>query len=167
MLIFITSLVCPYQFSVGLDKYYLVDAGYTNLPGYLGPCRGQRHHKDDFNRVNTEFHSKMDLFNHKHSSLRNVVERCFGVLKARFPILKAMPEYHPVHETSIVIACCVVQNWVLIQRGRDEFFEQIGEEVGHGNMEEGYSHIYMSSEAMATTRDEIAGAMWEAYANAN
>ncbi|KAH7857404.1 hypothetical protein Vadar_012318 [Vaccinium darrowii] len=58
-------------------------------------------------------------------------------------------------------------NWVLIQRGRDEFFEQIGEEVGHGSMEEGYSHIYMSSEAMATTRDEIAGAMWEAYANGN
>ncbi|XP_058197837.1 uncharacterized protein LOC131313503 isoform X3 [Rhododendron vialii] len=143
------------------NKYYLVDAGYTNMLGYLAPY----HQKDDLNGVTTAYHSSTDLFNHKHSSLRNVIERCFGVLKARFRILKAMPKYKTACQPKIVVACCVVHNWVLMQQGRDEFFKQIEEEVGYRKFLD--MHIDMTCEAMASTRNEIASAMWEAYVNWN
>ncbi|CAL5383302.1 unnamed protein product [Camellia sinensis] len=32
------------------DKYYLVDAGYTHMPGYVAPYRGQKYHLQEFNR---------------------------------------------------------------------------------------------------------------------
>ncbi|KAH7846085.1 hypothetical protein Vadar_009552 [Vaccinium darrowii] len=66
-----------------INKYYVVDAGYTNMLGYLAPYRGRRYHKDEFNGTNTVFCTPMELFNYKHSSLRNVIEWCFGVLKGR------------------------------------------------------------------------------------
>lgn len=131
------------------------------MPGYLAPY----HQKDDLNGVTTAYHSAKDLFNHKHSSLRYAIETCFGVLKARFRILKAMPKYKTARQPKIVVACCVVHNWVLMQQGRDEFFEQIEEEVGYRKFLG--TSIDMSCEAMANTRNEIAGAMWEAHANWN
>lgn len=141
------------------------------MPWCLAPYHGQHRQKDNLNVVTKAYPSPMDLFNHKHSSLRNVTERCFGALKARFRILKAMPKYNPVCQPMIVVACCAVHNLILRQGGRDEFFKQIEEEIGHGN---GHNHVNMSidmsCEAMANTRKEIADAMWEhweAYANGN
>ncbi|GMP97486.1 hypothetical protein CsSME_00045720 [Camellia sinensis var. sinensis] len=45
-----------------------------------------------FNRQR-RYHGPKELFNHRHSSLRNVIERTFGVLKQRFPLLRHMPRY--------------------------------------------------------------------------
>ncbi|GAV63127.1 LOW QUALITY PROTEIN: DDE_4 domain-containing protein, partial [Cephalotus follicularis] len=53
-----------------------------------------------------------ELFNYRHSSIRNVIERYFGLLKARFPILKLMPCYKPVKQHIMVVACCVVYNFI-------------------------------------------------------
>ncbi|KAH1066687.1 hypothetical protein J1N35_031674 [Gossypium stocksii] len=36
-------------------KYYLVDFGYPQMKGYLGPYRGQRYHLPDFHRDFTEY----------------------------------------------------------------------------------------------------------------
>ncbi|XP_019433068.1 PREDICTED: uncharacterized protein LOC109339964 [Lupinus angustifolius] len=74
------------------DQFYLVDSGFPNMSGYLAPFRKTRYHLRDF-RDGGRPRGKQELFNHRHSSLRNVIERCFGVLKARFPILKMMPNY--------------------------------------------------------------------------
>ncbi|KAI8007213.1 Protein C2-DOMAIN ABA-RELATED 1, partial [Camellia lanceoleosa] len=45
-----------------------------------------------FNR-RRRYHGPQELFNHRHSSLRNVIERTFGVLKQRFPLLRHMSRY--------------------------------------------------------------------------
>lgn len=63
-----------------INKYYVVDAGYTNMPGYLAPYRGERYHLNQYNGPNGVYNSPRELFNHRHS-LRNVIERTFGVLK--------------------------------------------------------------------------------------
>ncbi|KAL5730803.1 hypothetical protein ACHQM5_003594 [Ranunculus cassubicifolius] len=91
-------------------KYYVVDAGYPNRTGFLAPYRGVRYHLQDYrhNRAQT----RKELFNHRHSSLRNVIERCFGVLKARFPILKLMPSYPYPTQVYIVVACMTIHNFV-------------------------------------------------------
>jgi hypothetical protein len=58
-----------------------VDAGYSIHEGYLPPYRNQRHHLEDFNQTRVE--SVQEKFNFHHSSLRNVIERAFGLLKSR------------------------------------------------------------------------------------
>ncbi|KAL7221463.1 hypothetical protein ACSBR1_023426 [Camellia fascicularis] len=80
---------CIHYLHVG--KYYLVDIGFTNMPGFLVPFRSQRYHLQEFH--GRHYSGPKELFNHRHSSLCNVIERTFGVLKKRFPILRSMPNY--------------------------------------------------------------------------
>jgi len=61
-----------------------------------------------------------ELFNHRHSSLRNVIERTFGVLKKRFPIIarETEPHYFVDTMTDIVLTCCILitffTKWVMM-----------------------------------------------------
>ncbi|CAL5405273.1 unnamed protein product [Camellia sinensis] len=104
------------------NKYYLVDAGYTHMPGYVAPYRGQKYHLQEFNR-RRRYHGPQELFNHRHSSLKNVIERTFGVLKQRFSLLRHMPRYDMVRQGPIVMACCVLYNWIRTVQEQDEFFD--------------------------------------------
>ncbi|KAK9289308.1 hypothetical protein L1049_007463 [Liquidambar formosana] len=60
--------------------YYLVDAGYPNGEGFLAPYRGQRYHLNNW-KTDHQPTTSQEFFNMKHSSARNVIERCFGLLK--------------------------------------------------------------------------------------
>nr|GEW25490.1 hypothetical protein [Tanacetum cinerariifolium] len=62
--------------------YYLVDAGYCNAPGFLAPFRGQRYHLNEFHGHRPQ--TAEEFFNMKHSKARNVIERCFGLLKGKY-----------------------------------------------------------------------------------
>ncbi|KAI3922740.1 hypothetical protein MKW98_006871 [Papaver atlanticum] len=106
-------------------KYYVVDSGYSNMLGYFAPYRGERYHLNDYqgNRVPS---SARENFNHAHSSLRNVIERCFGVLKARFPILKMMPSYSLRKQRNIGIASCVIHNFIRKHAITDDLFIEYG-----------------------------------------
>ena len=72
----------------------MVDGGYTNGMGFLSPFRGQRYHLSDFWDGHQPTTSE-ELFNMKHSSARNVIERCFGLLKKRWAILRS-PTFYDV-----------------------------------------------------------------------
>jgi hypothetical protein len=61
-------------------KYYVVDTGYPNRPGYLAPYKGERYHMPEWHR-GMEPNTPKEKFNRKHSSIRNVIERSFGLLK--------------------------------------------------------------------------------------
>jgi hypothetical protein len=54
----------------------------------------------------------MELFNYRHSSLRSVVERTFGILKKRFKILKCMGPFSMRYQRYFVIACCTIHNFI-------------------------------------------------------
>ncbi|KAI3718853.1 hypothetical protein L6452_19738 [Arctium lappa] len=73
------------------NKYYLCDAAYPNTRGFFTPYRNTRYWLADFRRRRAV--TKEEKFNHAHAQLRNVIERAYGVLKARFPILKQMACY--------------------------------------------------------------------------
>ncbi|XP_062074948.1 protein ALP1-like [Humulus lupulus] len=105
-------------------KYYVVDSGYPNMPGFLAPYRGERYHLRRFRGRGNHPRAAMELFNYRHSSLRNVIERCFGLLKVRFPILKSMPPYLLGKQRRIPIACCAIHNWIRMHSINDEMFEQ-------------------------------------------
>ncbi|KAH7858729.1 hypothetical protein Vadar_027258 [Vaccinium darrowii] len=151
------------------DKFYLVDAGYPNTIGFLAPYRGQRYHKDDFDGPNTVYESAMDLFNHRNAMLRNDIEKCFGVLKDRFKILKGIPNFDEIRHPLIVTACCVIHNWVIMQRGWNDQFEEMVENGGNPpqfpaiplDMSRG------ATDGMGNVRDGIAASMWKDYVNSH
>lgn len=76
--IIILELVSLSIFFVG--KYYRVDSGYPQQPGYMAPYRGQQYHIPDFQRGERPRGIK-EVFNHAHSSLKCTIERTFRVLK--------------------------------------------------------------------------------------
>lgn len=104
------------------DKYYLCDAAYRHTRGFMAPYRNVRYWLGDFRR-NRAMTSK-EKFNHAHAKLRNVIERVFGVLKARFPILKRMPSFPLIKQRDITIVCFAIHNFIRKEGLSDEFFSQ-------------------------------------------
>ncbi|KAF3778555.1 hypothetical protein EJ110_NYTH43267 [Nymphaea thermarum] len=112
-------------FIIPTGKYYLGDGGYPNIRGLLTPYRGHRYNLSEFNALGARrVTSKEELFNHRHSSLRTTtVERVFGRLKGRFPILKAQVSY-PYHtQVGIVLATCVLHNFIIDYNPNAEQFD--------------------------------------------
>ncbi|XP_026451863.1 uncharacterized protein LOC113352233 [Papaver somniferum] len=152
-------------------KYYVVDSAYTNMPRFLTPYRGERYHLRDFRGRSRQANGPMELFNHRHSSLRNVIERCFGVWKSRFPILKCMPNYPLRRQRLIPVACCTLHNFIRLNSRNDELFRQFmaedllmaDEESSSTGQESTAIDIDVSAaniELMNNVRDDIAGTMW-------
>ncbi|KAK3198700.1 hypothetical protein Dsin_022115 [Dipteronia sinensis] len=77
------------------NQFPFPNEGYSNMSGFLAPYRGERYHLRDYRGSTRAPRGPTELFTYIHSSLRNVIERYFSVLKARFPILKLMPNYLP------------------------------------------------------------------------
>ena len=65
--------------------YYLCDVGYPNTEGFLGPCRGQRYNLTKWWEGNPP-KSPREIFNMRHFSARNVIEKAFRMLKGRWAI---------------------------------------------------------------------------------
>ncbi|KAF7146246.1 hypothetical protein RHSIM_Rhsim04G0049300 [Rhododendron simsii] len=105
-------------------KYYVVDSGYQNMPGFLTPYKGERYHLSLFRGRRRLPTKEEEWFNYHHSSLRNVIERYFGALKARFPILKQMPKGFSVRtQKYLPTACCTVHNFIRMHDKNDAVFK--------------------------------------------
>jgi hypothetical protein len=102
-----------------------------------------------------------ELFNLRHSSLRNIIERAFGVIKKRFPILVCMSSYDFKTQCQLVHCCFMLHNFIRrIQKDEDEFDVWIQEDVV-GNVD-----IPMNDRddiQLNNWRDNIAEAMWVQY----
>ena len=106
-------------------KYYLVDSGYPNRTGYLAPFKGSAYHLPEFRlRRHRPPEGKYELFNFSHSSLRNVVERAFGVLKQKWRILKGVPSFSPRTQKHIIIACMALHNFIRDSKLSDKVFDK-------------------------------------------
>ena len=77
----------------------------------MTPYRNVRYWLSDFQNGRHP-NTKEERFNKAHAILRNVIERAFGVLKARFPILKQMAAYPFPTQRNIVIACVAIHNYL-------------------------------------------------------
>ena len=73
-------MMCHFKFVLlkFTGKYYLVDAGYQQVEGYLGPYKKTRYHLLEFQHGGRPRRHK-ETFNRWHSSLRCCIERKFGV----------------------------------------------------------------------------------------
>ncbi|KAK9289613.1 hypothetical protein L1049_007770 [Liquidambar formosana] len=128
--IFVSAVTNPeYKFPKPPEgKCYVVDFGFTNVHGFLSPYRGERYHLQEYRGRCHQPTNAKELFNYRHSSLRNVIERCFEVLKKRFPILKMMPSYSLKKQTRIVIAACAIHNFIRMEAQQDILFDEYDNE---------------------------------------
>jgi Plant transposon protein. len=65
-----------------------------------------------------------ELFNLRHSSLRNAIERIFGILKNRFKILTQQLEFPFPVQVKLVKALCCLHNIIRLIGGDDVFDEE-------------------------------------------
>ncbi|KAK3018390.1 hypothetical protein RJ639_003845, partial [Escallonia herrerae] len=151
-------------------RYYLVDMGYSNTEGFIAPYPGVRCHLHEYRGANLLPRNAEELFNHRHSSLRQAIQTSFDVLKARFPILKLAPQYAFHTQRDIVIAACVIHNLIRREERNDWLFAGIGggtiEDLP--DLEDSHELQLASSvqEQIASSfRDSVAAAMWDDFIN--
>jgi hypothetical protein len=93
-------------------KFYLADAGFALSKQLLIPYRGVRYHLQEWRRGDAGPKNREELFNLRHSSLRNVIERIFGILKHQFRILVIPAEYDMSVQARIPPALCAIHNFI-------------------------------------------------------
>ena len=141
--------------------------GYILRNRLITLYRGLWYHLKEYSALAPQ--NPEELFNHRHASLRNVIERSFGVLKKRFPIISGATEPHfsVGTTTEIVLACCILHNFLMGVDPDEELIAEVDEELLSQNTELGefYSRQTNDEEAKkgAALRNEIAQRMWQNY----
>lgn len=110
-----------------IGHYYIIDIGYPNILGFLAPYRCEPYYRNGF-QSHGPITGIYKLFNYRHFSLCNVVERCFDILKARFHILREIPNYLLRHQKLISLACCTLHNFIRNENKLDRLFTLYGRE---------------------------------------
>ena len=103
-----------------------MDSGYPNKKGFLVPYRNTKYYLLEFQAIKAR--GLDEVFNNMHSSLCNVIERSFGILKKRFHILQRMPPYESKTQITILVATMVVYNFIIEQRMQYYFLTTCGNE---------------------------------------
>ena len=93
------------------------------MKGYLSPCKGERYHIPDF-RDGSQAEGMHEVFNHAHSSLRNVIEITIGVWKKRGHILCDMRPFSLVKQQKIIVATTILHNFIPMCGVEDEEFNK-------------------------------------------
>jgi len=148
-----------------LNKYYLADAGYSNSAITMVPYRGVRYHLREVQEVSLRPQTPQELFNLRHSVLRNVVERTFGIFKGRFQILLTAPPFSMETQVKLIYALAALHNFLTSTGGDDgEEPVEVDERDGgplFGNRPTEKDASGMT--AMAQRREAITEEMWVAY----
>lgn len=156
-------------------KYFLVDAGYTNGPGFLAPYRGTRYHLNEW--IGNTPQNYKELFNLRHASARNVIERSFGILKKRWSILRTPSFFDIKTQIRMINACFVLHNFIRYEQQYDpilevqdlELLSVVDEELTNQHGETITSNVanevttIQVSEAWTTFRDTLAMDMFVEY----
>ncbi|TYK22856.1 putative nuclease HARBI1 [Cucumis melo var. makuwa] len=155
----------PNGLKVPKGYYYLVDAGYPNAEGFLTPYRGQRYHLQEWCGAENAPSTSKELFNMKHSSARNVIERAFVVLKGRWVILQGK-SYYPVEvHCCTLFACCFLHNLINKEMTTFNIQDDIDEvDSTHVTSTADDIHYIEVSNEWARWRDDLAEEMfsdWE------
>jgi len=155
--------------NIPAGRYMLGDAGFANCEACLTPYRNVRYHLQEWSRGNKAPQTSEELFNLRHSSLRNAIERIFGVMKARYKILTYPRPFAMQAQVRVIAALCVLHNILTYINGEEEDLQMQFESADEHNQdaEEDQARAYNISrteyEAASAKRDAIARAMWDDY----
>jgi len=154
------------------DKFYLADAGFGLSKFFLTPYRGVRYHLKEFGEGTNKPLNKEELFNLRHAQLRNIIERAFGVIKKRFPLLVNMKSYDFDFQCELVLCCFMLHNFIRTHEAfesdddsdsddDDDDDEEVEEEFAQYR-QPGTSERQRYNEAREW-RDNMATEMWTSY----
>ncbi|KAJ9702946.1 hypothetical protein PVL29_004619 [Vitis rotundifolia] len=138
--------------------------------GFMTPYRNMCYWLSDF-RSGGKAVEKEEIFNQCHARLRNVIERAFGVVKARFPILKRMTPYSFTTQIKIVLACFSIHNFLRQISVADILFFEYDNEVelesdnANQNQNSTKSSLFATfdQEFMQQFRDQIANELFQVF----
>lgn len=153
-------------------KYFLVDCGFPNRLQFLAPFRGVRYHLQDFHGQGRHPENEKELFNLRHASLRNTMERLFGIFKSRFTIFKTAPPFSLQTQAELVLACAGLHNFLRKECRSDEFPIEADSATSSTNQEEDFEPLIHETQeqqrenANAWT-NELANEMWMNVENMN
>lgn len=162
----LTDAVANHGFSVPGNKYYLGDAGYSNSEHIVIPYRGVQYHLKEQSLAGQKPENAKELFNLRHASLRNAVERIFGVDKRRFKILTFAPEYSFQTQIRLVFALAGLHNFIKDHLcGELDYFEEEGAITHQDTIADSSSlrNSLTTSTVMNEKRDRIGNEMWVDY----
>ena len=137
-----------------------------NRSRLIAPYRGVRYYLGEYSVRPPE--NVKELFNLQHVSLRNAIERAFGVLKKRFPIIASTiePSYCVDTQNEIILACCILHNYLMGVDLDERLITEVDEEVLHFHRERVAPTPREDDEDARQgdiIRDSIALAMWQNY----
>ncbi|XP_045800963.1 uncharacterized protein LOC123894894 [Trifolium pratense] len=129
----------------------IVDAGFMLTSGLITPYRGVRYHLKEYSAKNPPQNYK-ELFNLRHASLRNAIERAFGVLKKRFEIISnsTEPNYGVKAQKLIIFACCILHNYLMSADPDEDLIAEVDAELANQNLSQ------ENHQASTSDRDEVA-----------
>jgi hypothetical protein len=124
--------------------------------GFLAPYKGQRYHISEW-----EHHQPVgskEVFNQAHSSLWNVIERSFGVLKMKWRILLHLPSYPVQKQSKIIVACMALHNFIRDHDLDDSIFQLDVQDDSDPTSQPSYDEGTVSGDEtdMRVLRDAIA-----------
>jgi DDE superfamily endonuclease len=135
-------------------------------PSFLTPYCGTRYHLKEYSNHPPE--NAHELFNLRHSSFRNSVERAIGVLKKCFPIIASCTEAH--YDVDIVsnmfITCCILHNFLMGVDPDEALIAKVDNELMHSEIESKSVQFSSRNEECRCgerMRDIIAHRMWHDY----
>jgi hypothetical protein len=137
--------IINYIYNICVRNYYLVDSGYHNKKGFLSPYKGEKYHLPNI-RQGPGPSGKKEVFNHLHSSLCNIIERIFGVLKEKWRILKHLTSYPMEKQLKIILVCMVLHNFIRDSHKNDDLFDICHEDedfiLSHKDATSSHSQLY-------------------------
>ena len=102
-----------------VGKFYVVDSGFSNQPGYLAPYKGTKYHFQEYNQGPPPRGKKQTFIS---------IECSFGVLKNKWRMLLHMPSYPPPKQSKIISACMAIHNYIRESKLEDRDFEECDED---------------------------------------
>lgn len=142
-----------------------MDSGYPNRPGYLAPYKGTKYHLPEF-RQGPRPSGKKEVFNFVHSSLRNVIERSFGVLKMKWRILLDVPSYPMRKQSQIILACMALHNFIRESAMADADFDMCDRDENYMPISTACSSQQSGANSQLADEDEDMNVFRDNLANA-
>ncbi|KAI5334947.1 hypothetical protein L3X38_025080 [Prunus dulcis] len=137
---------------------------------FQGATEGSvRYHLQDFAGQGRDPENATELFNLRHASLRNVIERIFGIFKSRFTIFKSAPPFPYRTQAEVVLACAGLHNFLRRECRSDEFPIELENESSSssplpGNEGDNVEQVFETQEQQRENANEwrvgIASDMW-------
>lgn len=172
---------------IPFGKYYLADAGFPGCDSLLVPYHEVRYHLREWGQARLRYVSSglfiiiliyirpqnpKELFNLRHASARNAVERIFGIFKKRFKILTTAGAYSLRTQAKFVAALAVIHNFIAthdpvsLDVTQADFGSE--DEMELGTTAIGEEQIVLDILRAERTRadefrDKLAQKMWEDY----